>query len=113
MALNVVTLTGSYQDGEESPLSGWLRFCPSAPLTDSTDSLLTRPSAVTVPLTADGTFSVDLLATDNAHLQPSGWHWTVTEYLSGLPPSAPWPFYLAFADGAVQDISGLQPAVTD
>jgi hypothetical protein len=109
--LNQVVLTGSYEDGGANQPGGWLQFVPSAALTDADDRVLLRQEPVTVPL-ASGAFSVSLIATDNADLQPPGWYWTVTEYLAGLPPSAPWNFYLAFGDGAEQDISGLSPAVT-
>jgi hypothetical protein len=109
MALNVVTLQGSYEDGGENQPSGWLQFVPSAALTDADDHLLVRQEPVTVPLSS-GAFSVELTATDNADLQPPGWYWTVTEYLQGLPPSQPWNFYLAFSGGATQDISALSPA---
>ena len=109
--LNTVTLTGSYEDGAANQPSGWLQFVPSAALTDAGDLVLLRQEPVNVPL-ASGAFSVSLIATDSAGLQPPGWYWTVTEYLAGLPPSAPWNFYLAFSDGATQDISSLSPAVT-
>lgn len=107
--LNPVTLTGTYTDGDQNPLSGWLQFTPSAALTDSSDQVLVRQEPVTVPLSS-GVLSVVLTATDNEALQPSGWYWTVTEYLAGLPPSQPWNFFLAFGDGATQDISDLSPA---
>jgi hypothetical protein len=107
--LNQVQLTGSYEDGGAGPASGWLQFVPSAALTDASDQVLVRQEPVTAPLSS-GAFSVSLTATDNADIQPPGWYWTVTEYLAGLPPSAPWNFFLAFGDGATQDISGLSPA---
>ena len=109
MALNLVTLTGSYEDGGENEPSGWLQFVPSAALTDADDQLLLRQEPVTVPLSS-GAFSIELTATDNTDLQPQGWYWTVTEYQQGLPPSRPWNFYLAFSSGATQDISDLPPA---
>ena len=109
MALNSVTLTGTYTGAGQEPVSGWLQFVPSAALTDADDQLLLRQEPVTVPLSS-GAFSVELTATDNTDLQPQGWYWTVTEYLQGLPPSQPWNFYLAFSSGATQDISDLPPA---
>jgi len=107
--LNTVTLTGSYEGGDGSQPSGWLQFVPSAALTDADDCVLVTQEPVNAELVS-GAFSVTLTATDNTDLQPSGWYWTVTEYVAGMPPSQPWNFFLPFAGGATQDISGLSPA---
>ena len=93
MSLNKVTVTGTYVDGEGNPLSGTLQFAPSAPLADSTDMKVVRQAQVSVTLSAQGTFSAALYATDDASLVPSGWCWTVKESISGLP-AALWNFFL-------------------
>ena len=93
MSLNKVTVTGTYVDGEGNPLSGTLQFAPSAPLADSTDMKVVRQAQVIFTLSAQGTFSAALYATDDASLVPSGWCWTVKESISGLP-AALWNFFL-------------------
>jgi hypothetical protein len=108
VALTKVTLTGTYADGEGRPLCGSLQFTPSAPLTDTTDALLIRQSGCTVPLSEEGTFSVELLSTDNADLYPSGWCWMVKECFPGVPANL-WAFFLAYGSGSTQDISALEP----
>ena len=108
MAPNLVTLLGTYDDGEGHPLKGYLQFVPSAPLTDTTDPEEVRQEPVPVLLRHDGTLSVDLYATDDADLAPAGWCWQVTEHIDGLPASS-WAFFLAFANGSTQDISSLTP----
>jgi hypothetical protein len=80
MSLSYVTLTGTI------PGSGTasVQLRPSNWLTDPADELLIPPAPVSVycnPVT--NTFSVSLLATDNAAPTPSGWYWTVT--ISGIP----------------------------
>lgn len=110
MPLNKVLLTGTYLDGSGSPLTGTAIFTPSAPLTDATDSEVVLQSPVAVAVNSSGQFSVQLYATDNANLVPSGWVWNITENIAGLGPSA-WSFFLPYAGGSTQDISSLTPAV--
>jgi hypothetical protein len=60
-----------------------------------------------VALDDDGTFSVDLLATENTAPLPSGWTWTVGfTGIDGVDTYV-FSFELAHADGATQDISEL------
>jgi hypothetical protein len=110
MALNYVTLTGTLPAAAGAVAA----FAASNWLTDPTDALLVPPVPAPAGLTATtvggvpcGTFSIPLLATDNANL-PAGWYWTVT--FASLPPGTPaesFSFFLAHASGATQDISGL------
>ena len=113
MALQYVTLTGDYTDGEGAPLWGTLTFTPSTTLADTADDVVIRPRPIQVSLSDNGTFTARLLATDNASLLPAGWTWQVSEAVAGQV-SASWSFYLPYASGAVQDISSLlaTPAVT-
>ncbi len=113
MALNYVTLTGTYADGEGIGIDGtrhdaFLTLTPTASLTDATNDREVRLTPVRVPLNADGTFSARLLATDNSTLMPSGWAWQVTETLPGLTDFT-WNFFLAFATGVTQDVATLSP----
>ena len=110
MALNLVQLGGTCLNGSNLPCQGSLKFAPSVPLTDTTDEEVIRQVPLTAELTGLGTFSVSLLATDNANLSPAGWCWIVTECITGLPP-AQWAFFLEHASGADQDISALEPVV--
>jgi hypothetical protein len=109
VALNKVTVTGTYVDGEGNPLTGTVQFTPSSALADPADQLVIRQLPVTAVLSAEGTISCPLYATDNAALAPSGWTWTVTEAIGSLP-EATWQFALPHASGATQDISELEAA---
>jgi hypothetical protein len=111
VALNKVTLTGTYQDGTGAPLAGYLKFVPNTQLTDATDSEIVRQSPITATLSTEGAFSVELYATDNSDLLPSGWVWNCTEYITGIAPAA-YSFSLAYATASTQDISTLE-TITD
>lgn len=110
MPLNNVTLTGNLGAAAAGAIAV---FTPAGWLADPTDQLLIPPAAQQVTLGSTGTFSVPLLATDNANT-PDGWTWTIT--LSGIPavPEYSFSFLLPHANGATQDISALAqtPAVT-
>lgn len=103
MANNNVTLTGQLPGAAGATAI----FTPSNWLTDATNKLLFPPSSVTKTLDGSGKFSVSLLATDNGAPLPAGWTWTV-EFI-GVQGVAEYSFsfFLAFANGATQDISTL------
>ena len=106
MALNMVTLTGSYQDAEgNNTVEGSLIFTPSSLLTDSVDKKTIPASPVVVDLSTVGQFSIPLIATDNANLSPSGWYYNVVISLNGVQTTH--TFNLAYASGATQDISSI------
>lgn len=103
MALNYVTLTGNLPRAAFATAI----FTPSNWLIDATDAQLIPPASKTITLSSQGTFSVSLLATDNSNATPNGWYWTIT--ICGIVgvPSYTANFFLAFANGATQDISSL------
>jgi Pectate lyase superfamily protein len=109
VSLNFVTLSGQYTDGSGNPLGGQLTFVPTAPLTDMTDMLVLPQSPVTVILNSGGMFAVPLYATDSSNLAPAGWAWQVTVAVGGVAPET-WDFFLAYGDGASQNIADLTPA---
>lgn len=108
MALTKVTLSGTYLDGEGNVLAGSVKFVPNASLTDVTDSRLIRPVPVVATLDGTGAFSVQLYSTDNTAITPSGWAWTVTEIITGIPNRS-WSFFLPITGGSTQNISALTP----
>jgi hypothetical protein len=102
MTANYVTLTGTVPDAAGATAT----FTPSGWLTDSGSDLLIAPASNSVTLNGSGQFSVSLFATDNV---PAPWFWTVTfSGINGVPAYS-FPFYLAYANGATQDISNLAP----
>ncbi|MGI5404134.1 hypothetical protein ACQEVG_32730 [Streptomyces sp. CA-135486] len=73
-----VTLTGRYIRPDGTPLKGSVTFATPALLTLSGADTISAGSA-TVTLDDNGVFSVVLVATDNANMQPTGWAYQVTE----------------------------------
>lgn len=110
MPLNVVTLTGTYRDGALNPSAGAVVLYPSAILTDATDGERIPQSPIMLQLDTTGSFTVDLIATDNADIQPAGWAWTIIER-TGQQPANTWSFFLAFTDGASQNLADLAPVI--
>ena len=109
MALSYVTLTLDLFDGQGSHLNGGTAvFTPSVQLTDATDGEIVTQAPVTAAFKAAGSPVVSLLATDNAGVTPAGWAWTVAfSRVPGAPAS--FSFFLAFANGAAQNLSALAP----
>jgi hypothetical protein len=74
VTLHFVTITGTLGGAGQG---GTAVFTPSGWFTDTADELLIPPAAVTAPVAgAAGTFSVSLLANDNAALSPSSGSWS-------------------------------------
>ena len=112
MALNKVTLlvdVGAGQGYYRGSGAGY--FIPTAVLTDSTDHLIVDLEPIPVNFSAVGPPpQVQLLATDNANLLPSGWAWTFTPAAgSGV---AAFSFFLPYASGATQYLSQQIPVST-
>ncbi|BDM70600.1 hypothetical protein HEK616_40870 [Streptomyces nigrescens] len=78
-----VTLTGRYIRPDGTPLSGTVTITTPSMLTLSGANSVAAGSTV---LTLDnaGSFSVVLVATDNANMQPTGWRYSVTEKFTGV-----------------------------
>lgn len=110
MTLNYVELTLDLYDGSGSYISqGTATFKPSVTLTDATDSEYIPQAPVTGSFKASGSPKVKLLGTDNSNVTPAGWGWTVT--FSGVPGNpAGFSFFLAYSNGASQNLSALAPA---
>ncbi|MCM2391720.1 hypothetical protein [Streptomyces albipurpureus] len=73
-----VTLSGRYIRPDGAPLKGTVSFATPALLTLSGADTISAGSS-TVTLDESGMFSVILVATDNALMQPTGWAYQVTE----------------------------------
>lgn len=93
-----VILTGRFIRPDGTPLTGTLTFTPPASLTIPGADIISAGTA-TATLDATGAFTVTLIATDQAGMQPSDWTYTVTErfhhkavgrsYAIKLPPETP------------------------
>jgi hypothetical protein len=113
MTLNYVTLILDLYDGDGNPASqGWARLTPSAQLTDTANNQLVTQAPMVAQFRPGLTPpEVLLLATDNGTLNPAGWGWTISfTGVSGNPAS--FNFFLPYASGATQYLSGQAPVAT-
>jgi hypothetical protein len=117
--VSVTTLTGTYLDPEGNPLAGTITFSPPSALTLKGASMFSMLPA-TATLDVNGRFSVQLIATDNANMSPSGWTYQVTETISaagaqtavtGPTVTAPMRQYYIFLPYSATpvDLSSLAP----
>lgn len=80
MAITMVPVTGQYRDSQKRPLYGYVTFRPRAATRVDQGALTTYIGReVTVRLDSEGSFSVDLPATDDQDLTPSDFTYEVTE----------------------------------
>ncbi|WKK26886.1 hypothetical protein QZH56_15570 [Streptomyces olivoreticuli] len=83
-SIPTVTLTGRFLSPTGQPLSGTVTVRAPAQLTfPAADVILGGP--VVAQLDAQGQITATLPATDAPGMDPSGWSYTVTETLSGIP----------------------------
>lgn len=102
-----VTLTGRYIHPDGTPYAGTVSFAaPDYVRIPGADT--TAVGSVTATLDADGSFSVVLIATDNAGARPIGFTYTVTETLTGAPSRT---YYIALpqATGTI-NLADIAPA---
>lgn len=108
--LNTITVQGKYLDFTGAPLSGQVKFKPSAALRDSNGDQIILPLDVTATLNADGAFSLVLPATDDTDLTPVGITYTVTESVAGFVRSYDIAVPLNTPNG-ILDLADIAPSV--
>lgn len=82
--LDKVTLTGKYNDVLGNPLSGTVRFEGPTWLVDSSNNIVfTSNETVTL---VNGSFSVQLVATDATGVVPNPFTYQVVELIEGMRP---------------------------
>lgn len=80
---NKVRLTGKYADAKGNALSGRILFTPSVRVADVTDRVMVVPATFEAVLDVNGAFAVDLPATDDPDIVPSGFTYSVVEDFTG------------------------------
>jgi hypothetical protein len=106
--LTTVTVTGKYLDASGSPVRGSVTFTLDTPLLNAGASTYIIETEYTVPLDAQGAFSVALPATNDVDVTPTGWTWTLTPNFDGADPLT---FALPTNLGPSVDITVLAPAL--
>jgi hypothetical protein len=101
-SLSTVTVTGSFGDLDGEPMSGLVRFHARAPFVSApVDGVVVAMEDVLAHLDRNGSFSVELLATDDTDANPTGWSYEVTICLQGVDPLDPFDIALPAADPTV------------
>lgn len=110
MALTYGTVTGIFGDTSPSdiPVTGTVTFTPDAAWLLS-EGLVTLPTPVTASL-VNGAFSVELVATDDAALNPTDWTYEVSFSLKmGGQPWSKRPINIKVPAGQVTDLATVVP----
>ena len=84
--LTTVTVTGRYVDASGAAVRGSVTFTLDTPLLNAGASTYIIETEYTVALDATGSFAVDLPATNDVDVTPTGWTWTLTPNFDGADP---------------------------
>lgn len=106
--LTTVTVTGRYIDHNGSPVRGSVTFDTDYYVLDAGENVVVIEAPITVNLDATGSFSVDLIATDDPQMTPTGWTWELTPNFDG---GFPLQFALPASLAPTTDITVLAPAL--
>jgi hypothetical protein len=84
MAFTSVTVTGTYlQSGTGEPASGRVIFLLSSPMRQPEGNITIAPTEISAVLDENGSFSVELYATNDVGTTPQGVTYEVTERIRG------------------------------
>lgn len=82
-SVTTITVTGQYVDATGAAIRGSVTFTLDQSLLVAGASAFIAATDYTVPLDANGSFSVDLPATNDPDVAPSGFTWEVRENFDG------------------------------
>lgn len=106
--LTTIEVTGRYVDHNGSPVRGSVTFDTDYYVLDAGENVVVIEAPITVSLDATGSFAVDLIATDDPDMTPTGWTWKLTPNFSG---AFPLEFALPASLAPTTDITVLSPAL--
>jgi hypothetical protein len=106
--LTTVTVTGRYIDHNGSPVRGSVTFDTDYYVLDAGQNVVVIEAPITANLDATGSFAVDLIATNDPDMTPTGWTWTLTPNFQGAFPLT---FALPASLAPTTDITVLSPAL--
>ena len=107
--LSLVTVTGTYIDISGVPIAGQVKFTPRAVLRNVTSNVVLVNSTIVVTLDAYGSFSQQLVATDDADASPIDFTYSVEEAFVG---GRTFDILLPAATATV-DLADVSPAVAN
>lgn len=84
MAFTPIVVTGTYlESGTGTPREGRVTFLATAPMRQASINQTIAPTEITATLSASGSFSVTLYATNDTDTEPKGVTYEVTERIKG------------------------------
>ena len=84
MAFTPIVVTGTYlESGTGTPREGRVTFLATAPMRQASINQTIAPTEITATLSASGSFSVTLYATNDTNTEPKGVTYEVTERIKG------------------------------
>ncbi len=84
MAFTPITVTGTYlSSGTGNPATGRVIFLLTSPMRQANGNITISPTEITAQLSASGSFSVSLYATNDTGTTPQGVTYEVTERIRG------------------------------
>lgn len=109
--MQTVTLTGTYQLPDGTPAAGTIEVIPSVRQIVDADGNVILSGRVKVKLDETGSFSVDLPATDDATLNPTGFGYTVAAKLHHAHlPAVSFQLPAAVPTVDIADVTTVDPA---
>ena len=105
MAFTSVTVTHSWTDGTGAPLTGFVSFKLTAPMTNGTTTI--EPTDIIAPLSS-GAISQALAANDDTATTSDGAEWQVFFQIDGVRLES-WTFVLPHAASPTVDLYTLMP----
>ena len=109
MTDTLITVTGTYVDAHDTPLSGRVTFAPLIQAGNADPKRIVTTKRVSADLDVDGAFTVDLIASDDADWQTDGAvYYRVEEWLADGTPVNRYVVALPAAGGTV-DLADVQP----
>lgn len=107
--LSLVTVTGTYIDISGEPIAGQVKFTPRAVLRNVTSNVILVNSTIVVTLDANGSFSQQLVATDDPDASPVDFTYFIEEAFVG---GRSFDILLPAATATV-DLADISPAVAN
>ena len=95
-SLSVRTLVGTFLTSRGTPAKGYVVFTPVVILSDTANNNVLWPNPLKVNLNDAGSFSIDLLTTDNESIAPNQWLYRIEVAIDGVPRKE---FYAALISG--------------
>jgi hypothetical protein len=108
MGLTTVTVTAKFSEPDGAAASGHVDFQLSSVLIDGVANEIREPTLERAVLSATGTISHVLTATNSPGVNPTGATYTVTEHIRGAPERT-YSISVDFGAGTPQDLADLVP----